>query len=79
MRTTSAQQRWIAVQQLLDDELPGADARGRAIAAANIRYFLSATAWNYYRVYFGFSLARTIECAQTAIQQALDGVSSADR
>lgn len=57
--------------------VPGADLRifvaprrlqrERKLAAANIRYCLSATTWHYYRFYFGFSLKDSIECARIAI------------
>jgi hypothetical protein len=44
------------------------------VAAANIRYFLSATTWHYYRFYFGFGLNESIECARTAVMQAADAL-----
>jgi hypothetical protein len=42
--------------------------------SANIRYFLSAATWQYYRFVFRFSLEETIACADTAIGQALGGL-----
>ena len=74
MRNAQAGQRWVAVRQLLDRHAPKRSARDRKLAAANIRYLLSATTWHYYRFYFGFGLDETIECAQTAIRQAVDGL-----
>ena len=74
IRSAPAQQRWIAVGKLLDQHAPKATPRERKLATANIRFFLSATAWHYYRFYFGFSLADTIAAAEAAIRQALNGV-----
>jgi AcrR family transcriptional regulator len=73
IRSAPAQQRWIAVVKLLDRHAATATARERKLAGANIRFFLSATAWHYYRFYFGFSLSDTIAAAETAIRQALGG------
>lgn len=74
MRETQAKQRWVAVRQLVDAHAPRRPERDRRIAAANIRYYLAATAWHYYRVYFGFSLEDSIAAAETAVRQALDGL-----
>ena len=74
IRTAPAQQRWVAIAKLIDRHAPRCGERHRKLAAANIRFFLSATTWHYYRFYFGFNLADTIECAQTAIRQALAGL-----
>lgn len=71
IRQTAARKRWDAVQALIDAEAPDAPPRDRRIAAANIRYFLSATAWNYHRAYFGFDLEESIACAEAALQSAL--------
>ena len=79
MRNAQAGQRWVAVRQLLDRHAPKRSARDRKLAAANIRYLLSATTWHYYRFYFGFGLDETIECAQTAIRQAVDGLGAPER
>jgi len=74
IRSAPAQQRWLAVGKLLERHAPKASPRERKLATANIRFFLSATTWHYYRFYFGFSLADTIAAAQIAIRQALAGV-----
>jgi AcrR family transcriptional regulator len=74
IRSAPAQQRWIAIGQLLDQHAPKAASRERKLAAANIRYFLSATTWHYYRFYFGFGLPDTVAAAEAAIRQALAGV-----
>jgi hypothetical protein len=72
MQTGEAQHRWIAIGKLLDREFPKAPPRARKIAAANMRYFLSANTWQYYRTIFRFDLDETIACAETAIRQTLD-------
>ena len=76
MRETQAQVRWKAVQALADELAPRKSERQRRIAAANIRYYLAASTWHYYRFYFGFSLEDTIACAETAIRQALSGLTA---
>ena len=42
----------------------------------HIRYFLAASTWHYYRFYFGFSLKDTVACAEAAIGQALDSLTT---
>ncbi|MBW7923759.1 MAG: TetR/AcrR family transcriptional regulator [Burkholderiaceae bacterium] len=74
LRLTQAHERWNAVRRLVDAHAPRRSARERRIAAANIRYYLSASSWNYYRAYFGFTLEDTIACAETAIRQSLAGI-----
>ena len=77
MRETQAKDRWIAVQRIVTTHAPRASARDQRIAAANIRYYLAATTWHYYRFYFGFTLADSVACAETAIQQSLAGLRKA--
>jgi AcrR family transcriptional regulator len=77
MKAGPAQQRWEAIGRLLERERPKAPPRARRIAAANIRYFLSAATWHYYRFIFRFTLEETIACAETAIRQTLRGLSAA--
>lgn len=74
MRQAQAQERWKAVRKVVDQIAPRRSERERRIAAANIRYYLAATAWHYHRFYFGFSLEDSIACAETAIRQSLDGI-----
>lgn len=74
MRETQAKTRWLAIRSLLDAAAPERSDRERRIAAANIRYFLAASTWHYYRFYFGFSLKETVACAEAAIGQALDAL-----
>jgi len=71
MRSAAAQQRWHDVRALLDAHAPARPARERELAAANIRFFLAATTWHYYRFVFGFDLEDTIAAAELAIGQAL--------
>jgi AcrR family transcriptional regulator len=74
MRETQAKTRWLAIRALLDEAAPKRSDGERRIATANIRYFLAASTWHYYRFYFGFSLKETIACAEAAIGQALDSL-----
>ncbi len=79
IRTAGAQQRWVAVGKLLERHAPKAGERQRKLAAANIRFYLSATTWHYYRFYFGFSLEDTVACAELAIRQSLIAVTPGRR
>ena len=71
---TQGRQRWTAIRKIVDAHAPRAPEAQRKIAATNIRYLMSAATWNYYRFVFRFSLEETIECAETAMRQALDGL-----
>lgn len=77
MRETQARTRWAAVRELVHALAPRRSQRERRLAAANIRYYLSATTWHYYRFYFDFSLEDTIAAAETAIRDTLAGLKSA--
>lgn len=74
MQATTAKRRWDAIVRLIDRMAPGAAARDRRIAAANIRYYLAATTWHYYRTGFGFTLDEAVVCAETAIGLAVAAV-----
>lgn len=74
IRQTVARERWDAIRRLLDGYAPRRSERERTYAAANIRYMLSASAWNYYRRYFRFSLKDSIGAAEQAIRDALRGL-----
>ena len=74
MRDGPAAQRWRGLQQILADALPGLPEAERAIAAANLRYLLAATTWQYYRYQFGFSLAQTVRCVRLALALQLKGL-----
>ena len=74
MRNSQAQRRWESVRKVIDAHAPQRSEHDRKLAAANIRYFLSATTWHYYRFYFGFGLNESIECARIAVMQAADGL-----
>jgi AcrR family transcriptional regulator len=74
MRDTQAQARWTAIRKLIDGSFPACSERRRRIAAANIRYYLAASTWHYYRFHFGFSLRDSIACAETAIRQSIESL-----
>jgi AcrR family transcriptional regulator len=74
MRETQAKARWLAVRKLVDEAAPERGDRERRIAAANIRYYLAASTWHYYRFYFNFALEETIACAEAAIRDTLAGL-----
>ena len=74
IRSADAERRGTAIRRLVDRAAPKRPERERLLAAANIRYYLIASTWHYYRFYFGLSLEDTVECARTAITQAMEGL-----
>jgi AcrR family transcriptional regulator len=68
IREGVARERWEAVRALVNTHAKHRKERERKIATANIRYYLSATTWHYYRYYFQFTLNETIESAQAAVR-----------
>lgn len=74
IRESAAGERWRTVKALIDAFAPDRPERERMLVAANIRYLLAATSWNYYRFYFGFSLKDSIAAAELAIGQAIEGL-----
>ena len=74
IRSNVAKGRWIAIRRLIDRLAPRKSEHDRKIAAANIRFFLAASTWHYYRYPFGLTAEETVECAETAIRQALSGL-----
>ena len=71
MRDGPAAKRWQAVQRILDEHQPPLGADDRLIAAANIRYLLTATTWNYYRQQLGLSAEQTVNCVRQALAAQL--------
>ncbi|MGR8933374.1 MAG: TetR/AcrR family transcriptional regulator [Gammaproteobacteria bacterium] len=71
IRNMDLDRRGVAIQALIDRLAPKSPEHERLLATANIRYYLIATTWHYYRFYFGFSLEETVECAKLAIGQSL--------
>jgi AcrR family transcriptional regulator len=74
MRETQGRERWDAIRRIVDAHARGVGERERRIASANVRYHLMASAWHYYRDYFGFPLEEAIACAEVAVRQSLEGV-----
>lgn len=74
LRQVAASPRWMAVRRLIDGVAPRCPEEQRKFAAANIRFFLTATAWQYYRFYFRFSLEETVRCAENVIREEIDAV-----
>jgi AcrR family transcriptional regulator len=75
MVESEAKERWNAVRALLDEAMPTCPPRARKIAAANIRYYLAASTWYYYRFRLHLGIADTVACAETAIRDTLAGLS----
>lgn len=74
IRNTDAKRRGAAIRALVDRVAPHKPEAERKLAAANIRYYLIATTWHYYRFYFEFTLEESVRCACLAIRQSLQGL-----
>jgi AcrR family transcriptional regulator len=74
IREEHGRARLATLQGLVEQLAPHRTEQERKIAAANIRYYLTATTWHYYRFYFGFTLDECIAAAEHAIRQNLDAL-----
>ncbi len=79
MRDSQAAQRWVAIQALVDQQCVGVAPEERRLAAANIRYLLSATTWRYYRDNFGFDASEAVRSVETALRHTLAGLGQAEQ
>ena len=71
---SKAQDRLLSIKALLMKTYPDCSEQKLKMTAANIRYYLSASSWHYYRYNYEFDLETTIKCAELAIQQAISGL-----
>jgi AcrR family transcriptional regulator len=78
MRKVDTEKRAAALRALVDEIAPERSEETRKLASANIRYYLIATTWHYYRFYFGFTFEETIRCARMAIALTLKGLGVTD-
>jgi hypothetical protein len=67
----AAKGRWVAIERVVDAAVPQAQARRRKLAAASIRYHLSASTWHYYRFVFRFTIDEAIEAVEEVIDAQL--------
>lgn len=74
MREGIAAERWRAVDGLIDEFAPHRSPQERRRAAANLRYYLTATTWHYYRFYFGFNPSEAVACAQLALRVTVEDI-----
>jgi AcrR family transcriptional regulator len=77
MRDGVAAQRRTAIQSLVDVGFAQVPTEERRLAAANIRYLLSATTWRYYRDNFGFTPEEAVRSVQTAVRHTVAGLALA--
>jgi AcrR family transcriptional regulator len=77
MRDGQAAQRWAAIQALMDRDFAQVSPEERRLATANIRYWLSATTWRYYRDNFGFDADETVRSVETALRHTVAGLAQA--
>lgn len=62
------------VRKIINRIAPHSGDHTRKIAAANIRFYLAASSWLYFRFHFGFSLEDSVAAAETSIRQSLEGL-----
>jgi AcrR family transcriptional regulator len=74
MRKADTEKRAAAVRALIDKAARGRPEEMRKLASANIRYYLIATTWHYYRYYFSLDFEEAVLCAQMSIAQTLKGL-----
>lgn len=74
IRGWQAKERWSAVRRVIDTLAPRRSEQERKLTAANIYYYVTASTWQYYRFYLGFSLEDSIAAAETAIRDTLSGL-----
>ena len=68
---TSSKLRLRELIVLLTQHYPQCDNLVITHTAANLRYFMSASTWRYYREMFNFDLSSSIQCVQMVVRQAL--------
>ncbi|MBK6008987.1 TetR family transcriptional regulator [Ramlibacter ginsenosidimutans] len=74
MIAKEAKERWLGIRKVLDAVAPRAPERRRKLAAATLRYHLSATTWHYFRFVLLLPLEDTIEAAELLVDQQLAGL-----
>lgn len=74
MREGPGMERMKAIGALIDAHAQHRSDHDRKIAIANIRHYLSATTWHYYRFYFGLTLEETIASGELAVRLAIDEI-----
>ena len=72
IREETARERWRAICALVHEGAPSRPPRERKLAAAGIRFQLTATAWHYHRAYFGFTAAEASDAAERAVRLAVE-------
>lgn len=68
---STARERLKAITALLRETYPLACSEDITKTAANLRYIMSASSWQYYRMAFHFDLPMSIACAQLIVKQSL--------
>ena len=74
-----ARERWIGIRKVVDAAAPRAPERRRKVAAATLRYHLSATTWHYYRCVMQLPQEETIEAGEMVVEQVLAGLAGKGR
>jgi AcrR family transcriptional regulator len=74
IREVAVRTRWAAVRALLDEHAPKRSPHDRKIAAATVCHYLGATCWHFHRFRQKLSAEDTIECAELAVERALESL-----
>jgi AcrR family transcriptional regulator len=74
LRDGQAGDRWRALRRLLDQHWPRLPADRRELAAANLRFLLTASSWHYHRTQLGLDADRTIATVAHAIACILEAL-----
>ena len=74
LRDGPAAQRWQAIQVMVESRRPDLAREDCRMAAANIRFLLSASTWHYYRHQFGFSAEQVVRSVSMALTIQLQGL-----
>jgi hypothetical protein len=76
MREGPSAQRGRALEQLLARRWPQLPADQRRLLAANCRYLLTATTWNYHRQHFGLGAEQAVVTVQSMLSNLLRGAAA---
>jgi AcrR family transcriptional regulator len=79
MREVAARTRWVAVGELLDVHAPKRSQHDRKLVTSTICQYLGATCWHFHRFKLKLSAEETIECAELAIERAIESLTATRR
>jgi AcrR family transcriptional regulator len=78
-REDAARTRWAAIRELIDEYAAKRSSHERKLVTATICHFLGATCWHLFRFKMKLSADETIECAELAIERAIESLTARPR